>query len=85
MKVEKKATEKQEKPKKCKERGCGGIIDLGQPVPLRTGCTDYSTAYPCNKCGRLHWYGKYPRGVYNRRGEKAFVEVKKPEAERCQG
>lgn len=71
-----------EKPKKCKEKGCGGIIDLNQPVSLMTGCSSYSTAYPCNKCGRLHWYGKNPRGVYNRRHEKAFSEVKNSEVER---
>jgi len=62
------------KPKKCREKGCTGSVDLDKPVTLQTGCSSYSSAYPCNKCGRLHWYfGKYVSGVRNRKGEKTFV------------
>ncbi len=38
---------------------CGGVINLQGDVILRTSCSSYAVAYPCEKCGRLHWP---PRG-----------------------
>ena len=63
-----------EKPKKCRESGCIGAVDLDKPIPLKTGCSSYTSAFACDKCGRLYWYDKKRvSGVKNRRGEKAFL------------
>lgn len=62
------------KPKKCKEKGCDGNVDLDKQVPIQTGCSSFSMAYCCDKCGRLHWLGeKGVIGVKNRQGKNAFV------------
>jgi len=66
-----------EKPKKCKEKKCTGLIDQSVSVSLQTGCSSFSSAYACEKCGRLHWLNYYTKrvsGVRNRQGEKAFLQ-----------
>lgn len=72
-KVKKVATEK---PKKCREKNCAGIVNLSVPISLQTSCHSYSSAFACNTCGRLHWLQKNKRvsGVKNRRGGKAFYK-----------
>jgi len=62
------------KPKKCRQKECIGTVDFDKPITLQIGCSSFQSAYPCNKCKRLHWYdGKYVRGVRKRNGEKAFA------------
>lgn len=62
-----------EKPKKCREKGCSGLVNLNMPVLLQTGCRSCAYAYPCDKCEMLHWfYNKRVSGVRNRSGEKTF-------------
>lgn len=65
-----------EKPKKCRERGCIGTVDLNDPIRLRTSCFTHSNAFACSICGRLHWLRENKRvvGVVNRMGEKAFYK-----------
>jgi hypothetical protein len=64
-----------EKPKKCKEKGCFGIVDFNAPIRLQTGCASFSVAYACGECKRLYWLNNDRiSGVKNRRGEKAFAE-----------
>ena len=64
-----------EKPKKCKEKGCIGTVNLNNPISLQTGCASYSYAYPCDKCQRLYWLSEKGRvsGVRKRNGEKAYL------------
>ncbi|MFZ6015086.1 MAG: hypothetical protein ACOYUZ_01895 [Patescibacteria group bacterium] len=58
---------------KCKnEEVCDGELDIRKGVPLRVGCACHQPAYPCAKCGRLHWHdGKL---VVSRSGERVFLE-----------
>lgn len=74
MKKEKKETaEKTPKPLKCKERGCGGTVDVTKATWLKTGCISATPAFMCDKCGRYHWYrDNKVYGVRNRQGKKAF-------------
>ena len=45
----------------CKEKNCGGEVEINpdKAVSLQTGCAgcrgSYANAYPCNKCGSLHY------------------------------
>ncbi len=60
----------------CVADNCGGIIDFENPVRLRTGCASFDNAFPCKKCGRLHWYfdaKEAVSGVNNRGGESAYL------------
>lgn len=43
-------------------------------VTIRTGCRSTGKAFPCKKCGRLHFLGGdgVPFGLYNRSGDRAF-------------
>ncbi len=59
---------------KCKnEEKCTGLIDISKEVPMRTGCQSFDTAYPCEKCKRLHWKEGVP--VNNRSGQRSFLDV----------
>ena len=46
---------------KCKEKDCGGEVEISsdKAVTLQTGCGgcggSRTDAYPCNKCGSLHY------------------------------
>ena len=60
------------KTMKCKEKGCGGKLDMNKPVPLRVGCRASRNAYPCKKCNRLH-FGDGSL-VFTRGQQKAFYE-----------
>lgn len=53
----------------CVEK-CGGHVDTTTRVSVRTGCSSSGSAYPCGKCGRLHWHDG--SGVNNRSDAKAF-------------
>ncbi len=55
----------------CKEEECGGTIDQSVSVALQTGCAATAAAFPCNRCGRLHWGNG--NLVFNRQGEAAFL------------
>lgn len=62
-----------EKPIKCKEKGCLGMVNLNTPIRIQIGCTSFSVAYPCGECRRLYWlYNDKVYGVKKRSGEKAF-------------
>lgn len=62
------------KPNKCKQKGCDGNVGLDKSFSVRTGCSSFSIAYCCEKCGRLHWLcEKGVIGVKNRQGKNAFV------------
>lgn len=61
---------------KCKQEGCTGEIDMSNSVSLMTGCSGgccarSTPAFPCRKCGRLHW--RDGSLTYNRAGQKAFL------------
>lgn len=56
---------------RCKETGCDGEVDLTTPVTLQVGCRSVDHAYPCSRCGRLHWNDG--SAVQNRAGQKAFL------------
>lgn len=43
------------KTMKCKEKGCGGEVNINKPVSLQVGCGASRNAYPCKKCNRLHF------------------------------
>jgi hypothetical protein len=59
---------------KCKEGECEGEIDQLREIVLKTGCGPVgSPAYPCNRCGRLHWASDGEL-VFNRPGDRAFLE-----------
>ena len=64
----------------CKnENGCDGELDFGgKPVVLMTGCTISRHAYPCGKCGRLHFLVGCDQSecvpINNRQGHRAFLE-----------
>jgi hypothetical protein len=47
---------------KCKANGCKGVarIDKKKAAALRTGCEYFEYAYPCNKCGKLHFASGHP-------------------------
>ncbi len=55
---------------KCKE--CNGKVYTNVTVRLKTGCRGCGTAFPCKKCGRLHWADG--KAVFNRGGKKAYLE-----------
>jgi hypothetical protein len=58
---------------RCKnELYCSGDVDLGVPILLRVGCSDFNEAFACSVCGRLHWENGEP--VLSRRGFRAFLE-----------
>ncbi len=59
---------------KCSEKDCPGQVSLKSPVLVRVGCRSFGDAFPCDICGRLHW--KYGEGMYNRSGQRAFVDAK---------
>lgn len=42
---------------KCEMVGCGGQIDFDSGIRLKTGCAVAGMAFPCKKCGRLHFTG----------------------------
>lgn len=62
---------------------CGGEINFEKVIKLMTGCHgcggSFANAYPCERCGRLHWppqgdeVHKTCSGVYNRAYQKAFL------------
>lgn len=53
------------------ENGCDGELDFSRPVDLMIGCSSFREAFPCGKCGRLHFSGE---AVVNRQGHRAFFE-----------
>ncbi len=57
---------------KCVEEKCEGEVDVSSAnsFDVMTGCRSFTPAFPCDKCGRLHWAGG--DGVNNRGGDKAF-------------
>jgi len=57
---------------RCTEKDCSGSVATATLVNVRTGCSSYSTAHPCDTCGRLHWPDG--NGVFNRQGDRAFLE-----------
>ena len=64
---------------KCKEKGCGGKIEISsdKAVSLRTGCggcgtAPHTNAYPCNKCGSLHYNNG--SSVFTRGGANVFLK-----------
>jgi hypothetical protein len=60
------------KESKCRDYQCRkGFIDTNNPIQIKTGCFNYSIAYPCSICGRLHMNG-HP--VQNRAGNRAFFK-----------
>ena len=56
----------------CTMEDCDGYVDETTKITLRTGCVGFSTAHPCNKCGRVHW----PDGsaVFNRPGDLVYLK-----------
>jgi hypothetical protein len=42
---------------KCQEADCSGKIDWDTFITIRTKCVRFEKAFPCSKCGRLHWVG----------------------------
>src|SRR4030065_1249705 len=56
---------------RCTQTGCDGEITMHTSVPLQVGCMEYRSAYPCSKCGRLHWPGGHE--VFNRGGSLVFL------------
>ena len=57
---------------KCCNGNCSGIVDMTNPIELKTGCGSVAFAYPCKKCGRLHWSNQTP--VFNRKGKEMFLK-----------
>ncbi|MCX6740975.1 MAG: hypothetical protein NTY61_01085 [Candidatus Parcubacteria bacterium] len=56
---------------KCQEVGCDGEIDWDTFITIRTECVRFVQAFPCSKCGRLHWVDGEVVPVEN--GEGAFL------------
>lgn len=62
----------------CVQKHCSGKIDVKSGLPIKTGCRSCCTAFPCNKCGRLHFLQgdevhKRPVGVSHRNGSAVFL------------
>jgi len=62
---------------KCQnEDGCDGELDLDNHVGVKIGCTSFRNAYPCLKCGRLHFLDGSPltpSAICNRAGHRSFL------------
>jgi len=65
---------------KCAESDCKNKVNLENGTPIRTGCRSWDWAYPCEKCGRLHFLSGMDEnqppscfGVTNRSEERAFL------------
>lgn len=56
---------------KCKEEGCDGVIDPVNGASVQIGCRSTAIAFPCIKCGRLHW--EDGRAIFNRADRPAFL------------
>jgi|GEM_PF-5104365 len=56
----------------CKMPGCDGYVNPSSEdrVVLQTGCSSYSCAYPCEKCGRYYFGPRLP--ATNRQDERLF-------------
>ncbi|MCK4918332.1 MAG: hypothetical protein KAS02_00915 [Candidatus Pacebacteria bacterium] len=62
----------------CTQKDCSGTVDINKGFSIRTSCRSYSTAFACDKCGRLHFLRgdeahKKLVGVTQRGGAEAFL------------
>ncbi|GEM_PF-7123149 len=67
-------------PTTCKARGCDGEISKAVATHLQTSCHGFSPAFPCVKCGLLH----FENGGYAKRrssNEKVFWNATTKEIE----
>ena len=59
--------------KNCQEENCDGILEEeGTGIELPRGCRHFDFAFPCNKCGRLHWADGDP--IFDRRDNRIFLD-----------
>lgn len=55
----------------CTEENCDGVLQEDSGIELPNGCRSFDWAFPCSKCGRLHW--RNGDSLFDRRNNKIFL------------